>query len=70
MGLKLPKLKVYKMRKPNLKDFMKKNELTEKTMNEYRLRKLYKNPRFPRDSKTYSVKRFVIIDDGSMGGSH
>ena len=25
---------------------------------------------YPRDSKIYSDKGFVIIDDGSMGGTH
>ena len=27
-------------------------------------------PIYPRDSKIYSDKRFVNIDDGSMGGTH
>ena len=39
-------------------------------MNESQLQKSYNDPIYPRVSKTYSDKRFVNIDNGSMGGSH
>ena len=39
-------------------------------MNESQLQKMYNHPIYPRDSKIYSDKGFVIIDNGSMGGSH
>ena len=54
----------------NFKDFMKKYRLKNDTMNESKLQKIYNYPIYPRDSKIYSDKVFVNIDDGSMGGSH
>ena len=39
-------------------------------MNESQLQRVYDYPIYPRDSKIYSDKRFVNIDNGSMGGSH
>ena len=39
-------------------------------MNESELPRVYNYPIYPRDSKTYSKKRFVNIDNGSQGGSH
>ena len=54
----------------NFKDFMKKYNLKNDTMNEFHLQKVYNYPIYPRDSKIYSDKGFVNIDDGSMGGSH
>ena len=52
------------------KDFMKKYNLKNDTMNESQLQKIYNHPVYPRDSKIYSDKGFVNIDDGRMGGSH
>ena len=54
----------------NFKDFMKKYKLKNDTMNESQLQKIYNYPIYPRDSKIYSDKDFVNIDDGRMGGSH
>ena len=54
----------------NLKDFMKKNNLKDNIMNESDLQRVYNYPIYPRDSKIYSDKGFVNIDDGRMGGSH
>ena len=54
----------------NFKGFMKKYNLKNDTLNESQLRKIYNYPIYPRDSKIYSDKGFVNIDDGSMGGSH
>ena len=54
----------------NFKDFMKKYKLKNDTMNESQLQKIYNYPIYPRDSKIYSDKGFVNIDNGSMGGSH
>ena len=54
----------------NFKDFMTKYNLKNDTMNESQLQKVYKYPIYPRDSKIYSDKGFVNIDNGSMGGSH
>ena len=49
---------------------MKKFKLKDNTMNEYQLRKIYNYNIYPRDSKIYSDKGFVNIDNGSMGGTH
>ena len=54
----------------NFKDFMKKYNLKNDTMNESQLQRVYKNPIYPRDSKIYSDRGFVNIDDGRMGGTH
>ena len=54
----------------NFRDFMKKYKSKNDTMNESQLQKIYNYPIYPRDSKIYSEKRFVNIDNGSMGGSH
>ena len=39
-------------------------------MNESQLQKIYNYPIYPRDSKIYSDRGFVNIDNGSQGGSH
>ena len=52
------------------KDFMKKYKLKNDTMNESQLQKIYNYPIYPRDSIIYSDKGFVIIDNGSQGGTH
>ena len=54
----------------NFKDFMKKYNLKNNTMNESQLQKVYNYPIYPRDSKIYSDKGFVNIDNGSQGGTH
>ena len=54
----------------NFNDFMKKYKLKNDTMNESEIQKIYKYNIYPRDSKIYSYKGFVNIDNGSMGGSH
>ena len=54
----------------NFKDFMKKYKLKNDTMNESQLQKIYNYPIYPRDSKKYSDKGFVDIDNGSQGGCH
>ena len=54
----------------NSKEFMKKCNLKNDTMNESELQRVYNYPVYPRDSKTYSDKGFINIDNGSMGGSH
>ena len=52
----------------NFKDFMKKYNLKNDTMNESQLQRVYNYPIYPRFSKIYSDKGFVIIVNGSMGG--
>ena len=52
------------------KDFMKKYNLKNDTMNESQLQKIYNLAIYPRDSKIYSDKGFVNIDNGSQGGTH
>ena len=52
------------------KDFMKENNIKNDTMNESQLQRIYNYPIYPRDSKKYSDKGFVNIDNGSQGGSH
>ena len=39
-------------------------------MNESELQRVYNYEIYPRDSKIYSKKGFVNIDDGRLGGSH
>ena len=58
------------MRIINFKDFMKKYKLKNDTMKESQLQKVYIYPIYPRDSKIYSDKGFVNIDNGSQGGTH
>ena len=54
----------------DLKQFMKKYNLKDQTMNENDLRKIYNYKIYPRDSKILSDKGFVNIDDGRLGGTH
>ena len=54
----------------NFKDFMKKYNLGNDTMNESELQRVYKYPIYPRGSKIYSDKGFINIDNGSQGGTH
>ena len=58
------------MKTLNFEDFMKKYKLKNDTMNESQLQRIYNYPIYPRDSKIYSDKGFVNIDDGFLGGSH
>ena len=39
-------------------------------MNESELQRVYNYSIYPRDSKIYSDKGFVNIDNGSQGGTH
>ena len=48
---------------------MKKHKKND-TMNESELQRTYNYPINPRDSKIYSDKGFVNIDNGSLGGSY
>ena len=50
----------------NFKDFMKKYNLKNDTVNESQLQKIYKYPIYPTDSKLHSDKGFINIDNGSM----
>ena len=52
------------------KDFMKKYNLKNDTMNESQLQQNYNYPIYPRDSKINSDRGFVNIDDGSQNGTH
>ena len=52
------------------KDFMKKYNLKNDTMNEFELQKNYNIEIYPRDSKIYLDRSFINIDDGSQGGTH
>ena len=54
----------------NFKDFMKKYNLKNDTMNEWELQKIYNYPIYPRGSKIFLDKRFVNIDNGSQGGTY
>ena len=60
----------YKLENLTLKDFMKKYHLKTDTISESQVQRVYSYPIYPGDSKIYSDKRFVNIDNGSMGGSH
>ena len=54
----------------NFKDFKKKNNLKIDTTNESQLQRVYNYPIYPRDSKNFSDRGFVNIDDGYQGGTH
>ena len=54
----------------NFKDFMKKYTFKNDTMNESVLQRVYNYPIYPRDTKIYSDKGFVNIDNGALGGTH
>ena len=54
----------------NFKDFLKKYNLKNDTMNESQLQRIYNYPMYPRDSKIHSDKGFVNIDNGYQGGTH
>ena len=54
----------------NFRDFMKKYNLKDDTMNESQLQKFYNYPIYPRGSKIHSDKSFINIDNGSRGGTH
>ena len=49
---------------------MKKHNLKDDTKNESQLQRICNYPIYPRDSKIYSDKGFVNIDNGSQGGTH
>ena len=49
---------------------MKKYNLRNDTLNEFQLQRIYNYPIYPGDSKIYSDKGFVNIDNGSQGGTH
>ena len=49
---------------------MKKFNLKTDTIIESQVQRVYSYHIYPGDSKIYSDKRFVNIDNGSMGGSH
>ena len=52
------------------KDFMEKYNLKIDTVNESQLQKIYNYPIYHRDSKIYSERGFVNIDNGCKGGTH
>ena len=54
----------------NFKDFMKKYNLKNDTMDESQLRRIYNCSIYPRDCKIITDKGFVNIDNGSQGGTH
>ena len=58
------------MKDLNFKVFMRKNKLKNDTMNESQLQRVYNYSIYPRDSKIYTDKGFVNIDNGSRGGTH
>ena len=54
----------------NFKKFNKKYNLKNDTMNEKEILKIYNYPIYLRDSKIYSDRGFVNIDNGSQSGTH
>ena len=54
----------------NFNDLMKKYKLKNDTMNESQLQRVYNYPIYPRNSKIYSDRGFVNIDNGSQGRTH
>ena len=65
MEIKLVKLIIL-----SFEQFMQKEKLKNDTMNESELQRVYIYPTYPTDSKIYSDKKFVNVDNGSMGGTH
>ena len=49
---------------------MENYKLKNDTMKESQLQGIYNYPIYPKDSKIYSERGFVNVDNGSMGGSH
>ena len=70
MTIKLPKLLSIKMLILGSKDNTKKCNLKNDIMNESDLQKICIYPIYPSNSKIYSDKGFVTIDNGIMGGTH
>ena len=58
------------MKNLTFEDFMKKCNLKNDTMNECQLKRSYIYPIYPTDSKIFSDRGFINIDDGSQGGIH
>ena len=58
------------MKRLCLRDSMKKCNLRIATTNESELQIVYKSHIYPRDSKIYSDRGFVNIDNGSQRGAH
>ena len=54
----------------NLKDFMKKFNLKNGNLNGSQVQRVCTYKIKPRNSKIYSDKAFVNIDNGNMGGPH
>ena len=54
----------------HFEEFMKKYNLKKDNMDESELHKFIKHPIYPRDSKIYSDRGFVTIDNDRKGGSH
>ena len=69
-GKKLLKLLLFKMTILSFKYFKKKHKLKDASMKESDLQKFYIYPIYPKDSKIYSHKGVVNIDECSMGGNH
>ena len=54
----------------SFKDFLKKYNIKDDTMNESELQRVYNYKIYPRDSKIYSDREFINIDDVRKGRSH
>ena len=51
----------------NFKDFKKKYDLKDDTMNESESKRIFNYKIYPKDSKKLSNKGFIKIDDGRIG---
>ena len=54
----------------DIKDFTKKDNFENDTLNEFDLQRGSNYPIIPRDSKNYSDIGFVLIDHGTLNGTH
>ena len=70
MGKNLQKLLLFRITIPSVKDFMKKYNFKTDTMNQSELQKNCNYLKDPRDSKTYSDKRLVNLENGAGLGTH
>ena len=63
-------LPIQKMKVLSSEYFKKENNLKNNNVIQRNLKRTSDHPNYPRDSKKTTVKRFVIIDNGSLRVTH
>ena len=64
------KLKLFEMTKHNFKDFLKKYNVKNDTVNESEIQIVYNFPMYRRASMKTADEIFVNVDNGKMDGTH